>query len=107
MCTMARDRLDLQDKLEALNLGKVYYQPPASFRLSYPCIIYEDARNEVTYASNKAYNITPQYTLTYVAKDPDEAHNSIKTVIRAFEMCSHNRSYVADNLNHEVFSLFY
>lgn len=100
-------RLQLQDDLEALNIGKPYFQPPSSVHLSYPCIIYEGARSDVTYASDRAYNIINQYTITYVARDPDEAQASIETIVRAFPMCSHDRSYVADNLHHEVFSLFY
>ena len=100
-------RLQLQADLEALNIGKPYFQPPSSVRLTYPCILYDGARSEVTYASDRAYTITKQYTLIYVTRDPDEAQASIETIVRAFPMCSHDRSYVADNLHHEVFSLFY
>lgn len=100
-------RLDLQRDLESLKIGKPYFQPPASVKLTYPCILYETSRSDVTYSGDRSYVITNQYSLTFISKDPDEAQRSIETIVRAFPMCSHDRSYIADNLNHEVFSLFY
>lgn len=100
-------RLSLQADLEALEMGKVFFQPPASVRLTYPCIVYEISRAHITYSLDMPYIITNQYSLTYVTKDPDDALEAIEKIIRAFPMISHDRSYVAENLYHEVFSLFY
>ena len=100
-------RLELQHALEALDIGKPYFQPPASVRLQYPCVIYDMNRADVTYASDRAYAITNQYSLMHICKDPDESQAVIEKIIRAFPRCNHDRTYIADNLYHQVFSLYF
>ena len=51
-------RLDLQTELEEL-LGSrnVYFQPPESLRMNYPCIRYTRSSGETTFADNKPYTL--------------------------------------------------
>ena len=52
-------RLDLQKELEILlGINQVYFQPPATIKLSYPCIIYSIGIGNAKYANNKTYNIS-------------------------------------------------
>ena len=98
-------RIDLQSVLEEL-LGSenVYFQPPESKKISYPCIIY--SRNDVKtqFANDKPYNYQTQYNLIVIDKDPDSV---ILDKVVKLPMCVFDRHYVADNLNHDVFNLYY
>ena len=99
-------RLELQDEFETL-LGSdhVYFQPPSSVRIKYPCIIYNLTNISDRRADNIAYNLNNEYEVIYIDKDPD---NNIKTqMITHFPKCRFNRFYTAENLNHYVFILFY
>ena len=50
-------RLRFQSLLEGLLGSKhVYFQPPASITLVYPCIIYNLSDITISRADNKAYN---------------------------------------------------
>ena len=102
---MAKTRIGLQLFLENL-LGSrfVYFQPPPSFKLKYPCIIYNLSDINNTHADNEAYVQDKMYTLTYITSDPDD---KMIDSISAIKMCSFDRFYTADNLNHYVFTLFY
>lgn len=82
----------------------VYFQPPKNVQMEYPAIVYERDRADTSFADNSPYRFTKQYTLTVISRDPDEA---IAIAVAHLPMCTHNRFYVADNLNHDAFSLYF
>ncbi len=99
-------RLELHNELCGL-LGSdhVYFQPPSSVRLVYPCIIYHLSNIQDRRADDMAYTLTNGYEVMYIDKNPD---NTMKTqMIEHFQKCRFNRFYTADNLNHYVFVLYY
>lgn len=100
------DRLKLHDILKTLiDTEKVYYQPPATITLVYPCIIYSLGSGDSRYADNKTYNYTNRYELLFIYKQPMES--IIPKVLDAFQLCRFNSSYVSDNLHHYAFTLYY
>lgn len=102
---MAKTRLDLQTFLETLLSSRnVYFQPPASKKLNYPCIIYKLETIQNTHADNRVYLQGTAYQIMYVTYDPDDV--MIRTLSQ-LEGCSFDRSYTADNLNHYVYTIFY
>lgn len=82
----------------------VYFQPPSSVQMQYPAIVYERNPAKTDAANNKPYRISKQYQVTLIAKDPDEV---LWAALANLPMCSHERFYVADNLNHDVFTLYF
>lgn len=98
-------RLELQSLLEEL-LGsdEVHFQPPASVQLHYPAIIYSREQIVNTPANNVGYKRDLKYTITVVDPDPD---SDIVTSISQLPFCKHDRHYASDNLNHDVFTLYY
>jgi hypothetical protein len=70
----------------------------------YPAIVYERQRAETTHADNEPYRIVKRYQLTIISRSPDE---SLFDTIAALSQCIHERFYVADNLNHDVFSIYF
>lgn len=99
------DRLSLQAKLEStLGSRNVYFQPPENLKISYPCIVYELARDKAKYADDGLYFLRKSYTVTVIDKNPDSVYPAL---IRAYPYCSFDRSFVSDGLNHFVFTIFY
>ena len=100
-------RLSLHEKLVSL-LGSdhVYFQPPESIRMKYPCFVYERSSMDTDLADDTKYLNKMRYELMYISKEPD-TNSFIKTVIETFRYCSYNRHFVSDGLNHEVFDLYY
>lgn len=98
-------RTDLQSKLEAL-LGSrnVYFQPPATVKIQYPCIIYTRHQDRTNHADNVKYQTRKSYQVTVVDKDPDSL---IPDKVFHLPLCRFDRHYTADNLNHDVFILYY
>lgn len=98
-------RLELQTVLEKL-LGSrnVYYQPPASVLMKYPAIVYSRDDIANTFADNRVYMQATVYMVTVIDKNPD---SEIVTKVSQLPMCSFERHYVSDNLNHDVFTLFF
>lgn len=98
--------LDLQVILEQIpGVEHVYFQPPESVRMEYPAIIYGHADYDKLSANNKAYKIDRRYSVTLVYNDfeMEEAVNALL----ALPYCSYDRHYVADQLHHDVFTLYY
>lgn len=98
-------RLDLQTLLEDL-LGSthVYFQPPASVQMQYPCIVYQRYRMVSKFADNESYHHTTCYQVTVIDTNPDSL---VPDKVAELPMCLYNRFFVADNLNHDVFNLYY
>ena len=101
---MAR-RLELQTLLEdVLGTTNVYFQPPANVQMQYPCIVYTRDSARTRFAGNVPYRYTKRYQVTFIGQDPD---SEIPDKIAALPMCIFNRHFTANNLNHDVFSLFF
>jgi hypothetical protein len=98
-------RLELQTILsDILGFNNVYFQPPPTIKMLYPCIVYERDFAETEFASNYPYKVTKRYQVTVIDRDPD---SEIPNKIAALPMCVFDRFYTADNLNHDVYKLFF
>lgn len=99
------NRLGLQALFEKL-LGSrnVYYQPPASVKLNYPAIVYSRDDIDNVFANNRVYMQTTAYMVTVIDKNPD---SEIVKKVSCLPMCNFERHYTSDNLNHDVFTLYY
>lgn len=98
-------RLELQTLLEnILGSRNVYYQPPASISMKYPAIVYSRYDVENFHADNVVYAQKTAYSVTVIDKNPDSEY--VKK-ISILPLCSYDRHYVADNLNHDVFTLYF
>ena len=98
-------RLNLQTLLEGL-LGSrnVYFQPPASVTMQYPCIVYSRAAVDTKYANNKPYLQKKRYSVTVIDKNPDSL---IPEKVGVLPLCSFDRHFKTANLNHDIYSLYY
>lgn len=102
---MARDRIQLHEILvEILGSRDVYFQPPESMKLDYPCIVYERSRIDSRKANNHTYLKYNQYTVTVIDEDPD---TEIPDRLFELENCRHDRRFVSDDLYHDVFTLYF
>ena len=98
-------RHKLHDELiKALGNNRVYFQPPESVKLKYPCIIYKRATGFERNADDESYLMRIRYTITLIDPNPD---SQIIEKIRRIHYCAFDRHYVADNLNHDVFNVYY
>lgn len=96
-------RLELQVILEAL-APKVYFQPPTNLQMVYPCIVYKRDSADTVYAENLPYRTVRRYMVTVIDRNPD---SEIPAKIAKLPMCAFNRFYTSDNLNHDVYNLFF
>ena len=104
MAKMLNDRLALHELLcEKLGSRNVYFQPPESVKMKYPAIRYSRNRIENTSADNVTYRQDVSYTITVIDRDPD---SEVVERVSLIPHIVHDRSYVADNMNHDVFILF-
>lgn len=99
------DRLDLQTLFEnILGSENVYNDPPESVKMKYPAIRYSRKEIDNIYANNIVYKQDNAYDVTVIYDDPD---SELPILISKLPMCSHDRSYVSDNLHHDVFTLYF
>ena len=100
-----RTRLDLDDTLREImgDKGSVYFQSPENLKMKYPCIRYSlyDIYNFA--GDNFPYMQSPAYQLILIDPNPD---NVYVEKIAALPLCSMDRYYTADNLNHYVFTIY-
>ena len=99
-------REDFQKRLEEFIGSKnVYFQPPESFKINYPCIIYELDFVRIHRADNKAYNQQFRYAVTYVSAKP--RLDMVTRFAEEFELCAFDRAFKADGLYHYIFNIYY
>ena len=100
-----RNRLTLQSMLEEL-LGSrnVYFRAPTSAMMQYPAIIYRLSDIDNTHANDGVYASQKQYEIIVVDEDPD---SPIPDKVNKLPTANFVRPYIADNLNHWVFTITY
>lgn len=98
-------RLELQNLLtEILETDQVYFQPPPTVSMDYPCIVYRRDFELARFADDKPYSRMKRYQITVIDRDPD---SSIPDKIAELPLCTYDRFYTSENLNHDVFKLFF
>ena len=99
------DRLDLHETLcGVLGSRNVYFDPPESVKMQYDAIRYSRSKIDTNYANNSAYLQNKRYEVIVMYRDPD---SDLPDKIARLPLCAHDRHYVADNLHHDVFTLYY
>ena len=102
---MAKDRISLHNKLIGiLGSSNVYFQPPSSKRLNYPCIIYKRDAEDIFYADDRKHYGMKRYMVTVIDTDPDSL---IPDKVSKMHYCDFLNHLTVDGLNHDVYSLFY
>lgn len=98
-------RLDLHKLLcDVLGTNNVYFKPPSTVRMEYPCIRYERSKIFTKSANNRPYWHGKQYTVTLMYRDPDSL---LPDLIAELPGCKHDRHYSVDQLYHDVFTIDY
>jgi hypothetical protein len=72
--------------------------------MQYPCIVYQRDTATTEFANNVPYNRTLRYQVTVIDPDPD---SEVPGKVAALPMSTLNRFYAVDNLNHDVFQLYF
>lgn len=103
---MARPRTELQTLLEVIT-PNVYFQRPPSTGMDYPCILYTRDFATTEFADNSPYRFTNRYQVSYISLTAKAADDVVKKALEALPMCVFDRWYPADQLNHDVYKLFF
>ena len=103
-------RLNLQTLLQTV-IGErpdgkqnVYFQPPSNITMNYPAIVYERNSSKTLFADDKVYRRTKSYQVMVIDQNPD---SELPDKIEDLPMCSVERHFTADTLNHFVYNLYY
>ena len=98
-------RLELHELLATiLGSRNVYFQPPSSVNMKYPAIRYARKPIKNNFANNSVYKQSQSYEITVIDYDPD---SEIAKKVSQLPTATQDRSYQADNLNHDVFTIYY
>ena len=98
-------RLELDAKLrDILGNNNTYFEPPASVIMHYPCVRYSRSHMDTKYADNIAYLRHKRYELVLIYEDADD---DLPDKLMEELTVSHDRHYVADNLHHDVFTMYF
>lgn len=103
-------RLDLHNKLidilgtRGQELSRVYFQPPETAKMHYPCIVYSRSSDEVLHADNTPYFRQIRYQIKVIDPNPN---SDIPDKVARLPMCKFDRHFTVDNLNHDVYNLYY
>lgn len=98
-------RLELHQKLvDVMDGNPVYFQPPENFKMTYPCIVYSRKPPKTMHADDFPYIRRMRYQITVIDKDPDSPYPERVWGIKGM---SRVNFFVHDNLNHDIFEIYY
>lgn len=89
---------------EVLGSDQVYFQPPDDIEMDYPAIVYHLGFEKTSHADNRPYARKPRWIVTLISRDPDDP---VREKLANLPMCTFERAFPADRLNHQIFNLFY
>ena len=95
---------ELYDVLHEI-VENVYFQPPESKKMTYPCIRFERTNALTRFADNNPYQITKRYTITLITKTSDNDEYLDKLL--NLPMCTYDRQFITEGLVHDVFTIYF
>jgi hypothetical protein len=102
--TMKERRLKAYDILSnVLGSDQVYYDPPESVKMKYPCFVYTLSKINKTEANNSSYLQHSRFDITFIRKQAD---SEVVDRLLHVKYCEHNRTFKSNDLYHDVFTLY-
>ena len=102
---MINSRRKLQTVLEGvLGSNHVYFQPPESVKLVYPCLVYEFDNINAVYSNNVIYKAVDRYTITHIYEHVSDA--TLVDDILDLPYAAFDRTFISDNLYHDVYTIY-
>lgn len=96
-------RLELHNLLVGtIGSNNVYFQPPETVKMQYPCVIYHTSYIDTSHADNTSYITHYRYLFTYVTRNPDDENIEKLKLLPATKF---DRYYTADNLHHYSYEI--
>lgn len=83
---------------------RVYFQPPSTIEMHYPCIVYRLDKVDSTFANDEPYTTARCYQVQVIDANPD---SEIPEKIGKMPKCAFDRHFTAGNLNHYNYNLYY
>lgn len=87
-----------------LGTTNVYYQPPPTVKMKYPCIVYNREGSDTLRANNTLYRHKKRYQLTYIDQTSNE---TVTDELERLQYCSFDGKSVVENLYHSYLTLYY
>ena len=102
---MPKPRSEVHKRLQELTGygDRVYYNPPENFKMQYPCIVYNLANLPARHADNIPYKFHDMYSVTHIYTKVSQ--ESVSRELRKQPGFLYDRSFVLENLHHDVFTL--
>lgn len=98
-------RSELQELLkQLLESENVYFQPPPTTKMLYPCIVYQRDGASTEFADNRTYSFEQRYQVTVIDRNPDSL---IPGKLKDLPKTLYTRFFAANGLNHDVFTIFF
>lgn len=83
----------------------VYFQPPANFKMEYPCLVYSKVVDHTAYADDQIYKERQAYNITVIERDPDsDIPRKIRSKFNYSRIIAH---HTIDNLHQTVLNIYY
>lgn len=100
-------RIDLHNMIKSLTPTgwNIYFQPPESIKLSFPCIIYGRGEIDAKYADDKMYVGKRAYNVQIISRDPE--CTLAETLMMNISGCKSTGLSVIDNLYHDNLTIYY
>ena len=96
-------RIELQRYLESvLGSRNVYFEPPETLKMKYPCFVYNLSRMNPTKADNLPYRVTQEYDVQYITREPEVDIPMRFAYSKRFTGGQH---FVADGMHHFNYSI--
>lgn len=103
---MEVNRKELSAKLSSLmeecgEEPKLYFQPPESVKLEYPCIVYHLRTMTSQYAEDAPYKVNVGFDITYITRSPT---SQFPAKIVKQPQIGFDRYYTSDGLHHYAYT---
>ena len=102
---MSQRRIELHNVLvDVLGSKHVYFQPPSTVKMDYPCIVYRRNSVQTIFGDDSLYHRRTRYQVMVIDANPD---SEIPDKVARLSLCSFDRHYTSNNLNHDVYNIYY
>ena len=94
------------DRILRTTLGttNVYFDPPESIKIKYPCIVYSLGGISQRKADNQTYIGLKRYGLTYITQEADDP---MVDTLEELDYCHLNRPYTSNGLFHYAYDIYF